>query len=151
MAQLTFSVGELPASPSVSQDCGRDWQTLVVTWPSPISLLLTDYARAGSSGRTSPASCHRAEDGTLVRSSGRWQNSGMGSPTECWTHSTSEWPSAAVVCSLSDTLETGAVPQRFYLSNRACQGILRRAEKRGKQLPPMLKQALEQAVSQATT
>jgi hypothetical protein len=39
-------------------------------------------------------------------------------------------------------LETGDVPQRFYLSAKACQGILRRAEKRGKKLPPLLHQAL---------
>ena len=75
-------------------------------------------------------------------SSGRWANSGMGGPTEFWTLSTSEWPSDAVVCSLSDTLETGAVPQRFYLSPKACAGILRRAEKRGKELPAALDRAL---------
>jgi hypothetical protein len=44
---------------------------------------------------------------------------------------------------LSDTLETGDVPQRFYLSEKACQGILRRAEKRGKKLPEQLQRALE--------
>ena len=32
---------------------------------------------------------------------------------------------------------------RFYLSPRACDGILRRAERRGKPLPPELKMALE--------
>jgi hypothetical protein len=50
------------------------------------------------------------------------------------------------VCSLSDTLEIGDLPQRFFLSATACKGILRRAEKRGKLLPPALFQAL-QAVS----
>ncbi len=60
------------------------------------------------------------------------------------TLSTLEWPSDAAVCSLSETLETGDVPQRFFLSATACQGILRRAEKRGKVLPPQLRQALEQ-------
>jgi hypothetical protein len=45
---------------------------------------------------------------------------------------------------LSDTLETGELPQRYFLSATACKGILRRAEKRGKQLPEQLKQALEQ-------
>jgi hypothetical protein len=44
---------------------------------------------------------------------------------------------------LSDTLETGVLPQRFSLSATACQGILRRAEKRGKKLPTRLQQALE--------
>jgi hypothetical protein len=59
-----------------------------------------------------------------------------------------EWPSAAAVCSLSDTLETGDVPQRFFLSATACQGILRRAEKRGKVLPSALQVALENALTQ---
>jgi hypothetical protein len=67
----------------------------------------------------------------------------MGSPTECLTLSTSEWHSAAAVCSLSDTLEIGDVPQRFFLSATACKGILRRAEKRGKSLPPQLARALQ--------
>jgi hypothetical protein len=44
---------------------------------------------------------------------------------------------------LSDILETTDLPPRYYLSATACAGILRRAEKREKNLPPMLKQALE--------
>jgi hypothetical protein len=67
----------------------------------------------------------------------------MVSRTECLTLSTSEWPKDAVVCSLSDTLETGDLPQRFSLSATACQGILRRADKRGKKLPERLQRALE--------
>jgi hypothetical protein len=47
---------------------------------------------------------------------------------------------------LSDTLVTGAVPQRFFLSATACQGILRRAEKRGKTLPEALRRALQSVV-----
>jgi hypothetical protein len=70
----------------------------------------------------------------------------MGSPTEFVTLNTSEWPSDAAVCSLSDTLEIGGVPQRFFLSAKACQGILRRAEKRGKKLPHTLRLALESTV-----
>ena len=45
--------------------------------------------------------------------------------------------------SLSDILETGRVPEKYFLSQRACSGILRRAEKRGKALPDALKEALE--------
>ena len=48
--------------------------------------------------------------------------------------------------SLSAVLETGNLPQRFFLSPKACAGILRRAEKRGKALPPALKAALEQTI-----
>jgi hypothetical protein len=75
----------------------------------------------------------------------------MGSPIEFWTLSISEWPSDAAVCSLSDTLETGVVPQRFYLSGKACAGILRRAERRGKELPLPLRRALEAVAASAPT
>lgn len=36
----------------------------------------------------------------------------------------------------------GNVPQKYYLSARACQGILTRASRRGKPLPEVLRQAL---------
>lgn len=62
---------------------------------------------------------------------------------ECWTLSSSVWPSGASVCSLSSTLETGGVPRRYFLSARACAGIIRRAERRGKALPRELREALE--------
>lgn len=62
----------------------------------------------------------------------------------CWMRSSSEWRSGAVVCSLSSILETGPVEARYFLSQRACSGILRRAENRGKNLPPQLLQALQQ-------
>jgi len=63
------------------------------------------------------------------------------------TPNISEWPNDAVVCSLSQVLETGSIPQRFFLSSTACAGILRRAEKRGKALPPPLMHALKAVAS----
>jgi hypothetical protein len=56
----------------------------------------------------------------------------------------SDWPNDASACSLSQVLETGLIPPKFFLSAKACAGILRRAEKRGKELPPALLQALRQ-------
>jgi len=47
------------------------------------------------------------------------------------------------VCSLSDILETGDLPQRFFLSAKACAGILRRAEKRGKKSADTFAQCFE--------
>jgi len=82
---------------------------------------------------------------------------------------TSEWPNAAAVCSLSDILlrledepwalakfktetEYWAWLRKYYLSPKACAGILRRAEKRGRELPRALQQALTQvATSQEDT
>lgn len=57
------------------------------------------------------------------------------------TRNTGESPNAAVVSRLSQILEV--TPQEKYsLSAKACQGILRRAERRGKDLPKLLKEVL---------
>ena len=146
MARLTSSSEEPRASLSVSPASEEDWTMSVVISHLSFADLLSESGLAGSSGKTSPAFCQATEDGTLAPSSGRWQNSGTVSPIGSWTLNTSEWPSDAAVCLLSDTLETGDVPQRFFLSATACQGILRRAEKRGKTLPPALHQALTAVV-----
>lgn len=55
---------------------------------------------------------------------------------------TSESPSVAVESSLSQILEA-SVPSKYYLTKKACSGILRRAKDREKELPPQLKDALE--------
>lgn len=57
------------------------------------------------------------------------------------TLNTGECPSVVRESRLSWILEDN-VPQKFYLSARACQGILVRASRRGKPLPELLKQAL---------
>ena len=65
--------------------------------------------------------------------------------TEFLMHNIGESPNADAVSTLSQILEVD-VPKKYYLSAKACEGILRRAERRGKQLPPMLKEALEQMI-----
>lgn len=70
----------------------------------------------------------------------KWEDDGawLG---ECMTRNTGESPNAAVVSRLSQILEE--TPQAKYsLSAKACQGILRRAERRGKDLPETLKTVL---------
>ena len=62
----------------------------------------------------------------------------LGSFTEV---NTSEQHSGAGACFLSAILEEN-VPEKYSLSPKACAGILRRAERRGKDLPPLLKAAL---------
>ena len=144
---LTLFAEEPPASPSQSQDSEKDWMIRVATSCLHLVPLLTDIGPSGWFGRTCPVSCHLTADEILQPSSECWQNSGMGSPTEFLTLSSSEWHSDAAVCSLSDVLETGAVPQRFFLSATACRGILRRADKRGKALPQQLHRALQQVAA----
>ena len=57
------------------------------------------------------------------------------------TLSFGERPNAAVESCLSEILEDHP-HQKYCLSAKACQGILRRAENRGKELPPLLKETL---------
>jgi hypothetical protein len=150
MQQSMFSWEAPPASPSRSLDFAKAWLTQGGTSPSSILQSLTAIAPSGSFGRMSPASCHRTKDEILEPLSEGWSNSGIMRDGECLTLNTSEWTDLdglslkdEGVCSLSDILETGAVPQRYFLSAKACKGILRRAAKRGKELPPQLARALQ--------
>ena len=166
---MLFSA-EPPANPSRLRACERGWMTLAATSCSPLALSQLAFAPAGLRGKTSPVSFQATTDETLqafwassraARSphppkDGKTAESSPASPTptalpgECLTLSTSEHrasaglsPSDVDVCSLSDILETGDVPQRYYLTPKACAGILRRAEARGKELPPQLALALQ--------
>ena len=63
----------------------------------------------------------------------------MGALTGFLTLNASSSPKDADACLLSDILmEITDVQPRFYLSQKACRGILRRATRRGKTLPPLL-------------
>lgn len=66
-------------------------------------------------------------------------------PGECWMPNTGASPSVVRESTLSQILEDNA-PEKYFLSARACEGILRRAEKRGKKLPLMLWEALVETI-----
>ncbi len=112
--------------------------------------------------RTSPALCRPQEDVTLRlccnrsqrpkfqclildggQTPGWYEAEALISLGACTTPNISEQHSGAGVSFLSQILEAN-VAEKYSLSPKACQGILRRAERRGKDLPPMLKAALEQ-------
>lgn len=61
-------------------------------------------------------------------------------------HSFGESPSEENVSRLSQILQDSA-PQKYCLSAAACTGILRRAAKRGKELPEILRNALESQIA----
>lgn len=130
--------GGPPASLSASQDSEKDWMTRVATSCSPLVPLLQSIAPSGWYGRTSPASCRATKGGILAPSSGCWANSGMGSPTEFLTLSSLEYPSDAVVCSLSDVLETGEVPQRFFFERHGLSGNPPPSRQARKRIAPTL-------------
>lgn len=60
----------------------------------------------------------------------------------CSTRNTGVSPRDVNVCSLLQILQE-QVPRKYYLSRRACRGILRRARDRSKPLPPELEWALK--------
>ena len=95
---------------------------------------------SASSSRKPPMCLCLKKDGLQPdASSMKWEDGALlGAYT---THSFGESPSVDAGSRLSQILEDSPHP-KYYLSAKACEGILRRAERRGKELPPMLKEAL---------
>ena len=102
------------------------------------------------SGKMSQAHSAATEEQTSTlfsqrwMTSGHWANGGM-----CWTRSISESPKDVAECSSSLSLilqsSHGSGMEKYFLSAKAAEGILRRATKRGKNLPVMLREALVSA------
>ena len=69
-------------------------------------------------------------------------------PGVSMTLNTGESPNAVRESTLSQILDLSA-PEKYSLSARACAGIIRRAKRRGKELPPMLLDALMETVGLA--
>ena len=146
-------------------DAARDWLESDQDYGTSSLALLESLRHDGLLSRTSPA-CYPATEGEILPSSfAGWSNAGMACAGGFLTLSMPEWHSGAVVCSLSDTLETpedwlarhpnatreewDEYIRKHSLSVKARRGILRRAEKRGKGLPEMLRQALVSTSGQA--
>ena len=87
----------------------------------------------------------RMESGVMPERS--WETVSV-SRGACSTHNTGECPKDARESTLSQILQANA-PEKYYLSAKACQGILNRAKKHGKELPTMLREALEEVVALA--
>lgn len=168
---MSFAVAH-PVRRSAWPVCGTRWMTRVATFHSHFARspmqstddgFLPDWLLPSFFGRTSPEfSAPRTTPSVAsllalpvktMRSS-RQGKSGqtqvlclvpkgqlLGAPS---MPNISVWHNAASVCSLSQVIEMGSIPPRFFLSSRACAGILRRAAERGKQLPPQLHHALTQ-------
>ena len=96
--------------------------------------------RSASSNRKPPVLKCLKKAGLPGAGIGTWTDDGAWLD-EYMTRNTGECPSVVVESRLSQILE--ATPHTKYcLSARACQGILRRAERRGKDLPKLLKEVL---------
>lgn len=112
-----------PFPATTERTSGQFWKNLPA-WSNQ-TLLFLDLRGGGADGAKLEQS---------LETDGLWRG-------DSWTVNISEWPSAESVSLLSSTLEVNA-PEKYYLSARACQGILTRASRRGKKLPDLLQTAL---------
>ena len=103
-------------------------------------------------GRMSQEHSLQTKGETSVPSSTKWDKQGRVSANgRFWMRNTSESPNGAEECSSSLSLilqPQQDVPTHYYLSAKACEGILRRADRRNKILPPRLKTALKAVLSE---
>lgn len=103
------------------------------------------YSKSSSGSKNRMPRCLRLIKVDGLTQTSLWEPDGR-LLTELSILNTGESPNAAVESTLSQILEASPVPERYYLSAQACEGILRRANRRGKELPEMLRIALEQQI-----
>ena len=139
--QLTLFAVDSRAKITQLQESAAAWLATVAHSGGKCTGSLLSAAPSGLSEKMYLASSPPTEDGISAPSSAPLFNSGMASPGLYWTANTSEWRNDAAVCSLSDILEESPDP-KYLLSAKACSGILRRAAKRGRELPKALEEAL---------
>ena len=165
-----FGQGDFPAKTSQLPGIVRGWlEADQVSISSSIDLL-RGFARTGLSSKMCPVYSAPIQGKTLQLSLRGLPESFVEFLTEAgktpglqkddedfttslgasWTLSISESPNAAVASSLSDILEVDA-PPKYFLSSRAAKGILSRASRRGKELPPQLAQALQAVAMEEVT
>ena len=83
------------------------------------------------------------EEETSQSYSRSWTNSGMVWRGVCLTAKISESPNHVAESSLLECIETQNVPDKYFLSQNAAKGILRRVDDQGRNLPPSFRQSLE--------
>lgn len=118
---------------------GRTWQGLFQ------AIKAGTFKRCLKKSQRPQFQCLQAEDGQMPE----WLEAGGGEVQlgECWTLNTGAFPSVENESILSEILEQ-TVPDKYFLSAKACWGILSRAEKREKEVPTILKIALLERIAE---
>lgn len=111
-----------PFPATTERTSGQFWKNLPA-WNNQ-TLLFLDL-RGGADG---------AKPEQLPETDGLWLGDSL-------TLNIGEYPREENASLLSQILEVNA-PEKYYLSKRACQGIMTRASRRGKKLPDLLQTAL---------
>ena len=140
-----FGQEDSPAKTSRLRGWGRELGLKGKSLASFLSLL--DYLKKDvpefSSSRTFQVSSLATEEEISKSSFERWPVSGMAWDGVCLTAGISESPNHVSESTLSGVIETGEVPDRYFLSPNAARGMLRRTDRMGRNLFPPLRKALE--------
>ncbi len=157
--ELTLWSEDLPARTSPWLDAVAAWTERGADCSGTSAASLIQQLPRGFCGRTSLALSPATTAPTSLPCCGDSPEHSLGCPMEggapqawwsdpsgqrsggCLTLAGSEWPSDDAVCSLWQVLE-GHVDRKYFLTAKASAGILRRAEKRGRDLPAILHAAL---------
>ncbi len=100
-------------------------------------------SRKLSSSKTFTGFSLATEEETSPLYSRRWMNSGMVWRGECLTANTSECPSHGKESTLLPCIETRPALEKYFLSQNAAVGILRRVDRMGRKLPASFRKSLE--------
>ncbi len=99
----------------------------------------------GSSSRMSRASSQQSPEPLLRQLSTPWKKSGIWAGGSRLTLNNSACPNTGSECSLSQVIKA-PVPLRSFLTAAACEGILRREDRAGRKVHPLLRRALEDTI-----
>lgn len=120
--------------------CGKTWSEPLVATKEKTSQPCSKRSSKSSSRKPPVLKCLKRVGLPGGGTTMRWEDDGAWCG-ELTTRNTGECPNAVVVSRLSQILEETPHP-KYNLTAKACQGILRRAERRGKDLPKLLKAVL---------
>jgi hypothetical protein len=146
LEKLTLSAEDFRAKTLALQEKGLDWLVPELDSSSMHSLSQRTSKQKLSSWRMSQDFYQATTDAISESSLLVWPTQGIATSNGvCLIRNSSESPSVAVESSLSQVLEAEVSP-KYSLSAKAAEGIIRRAERRGKTLPEPLKKALMSVV-----
>lgn len=113
-------------------------------YPATAAKISEPCLKNSAASKTNPLQFLCLTEGSGLGTGALWETVSA-LPGESWTLNTGESPKDAEESRLWQILQDEP-PLKYCLSAKACQGILNRAAKRGKELPEMLKTALTDVV-----
>ena len=120
--------------------CGKTWSEPLAATKEKTSQPCSKRSSKSSSRKPPVLKCLKRAGLPGEGITMKWEDDGAWCG-ELTTRNTGECPNAVVVSRLSQILEETPHP-KYNLTAKACLGILRRAERRGKDLPKLLKAVL---------